>query len=197
MKADAIGNVTMRGPPIDDAELVRVLPEELAQVLQDTNGFILFAGGLHVRGASLSPPWHSLRYAMQSEDAFSQLYSSVKATDIPFAQDCMGDQFLLRDGRVLMLSAETGEIEERSATLSAFWQAVNANPEEFLNFDPNRKLEPGQLLHAYPPFCTKESANGCSIKPIPALELIRFHADFAKHLSGLSEGTSFEFKVTN
>lgn len=197
MKVDEIGKVTMRGPSVDDVDLMRTLPEELIRVLQDTNGFILFDGALHVRGAVRYPAWHSLRYAMQGEDAFCRLYKLVEATDIPFAQDCMGDQFLLRKDRVFLLSAETGEVEMLSETLGDFWQSVKANPEEFLNFDPNRKLEPGYLLHAYPPFCTKESANGCSIKSIPAQELIRFHADFLKHLGGLQDGEQFEVKCTN
>jgi hypothetical protein len=38
-------------------------------------------------------------------------------------------------------------------------------------------LEPGKLLSVYPPFCTKESAQGVSLRAIPALERISFLAD--------------------
>jgi hypothetical protein len=195
MNPDLLGAVTHCGPSVDDFELLHELPEELASVLREINGFILFDGALHVRGAARDPAWHSLRHAMASEDAFAFLYPSVSRTDIPFAQDCMGDQFLLREGRVLSLRAETGEVEEVSRTLDDFWDAIKYDAQEFLNFDPNRRLQPGQLLHAYPPLCTQEAASGVSLRPAPALELIRHHANFAKFLQSFPEGTSFDVKV--
>ena len=80
-------------------------------ILSDANGFILHEGALHVRGVSFAPEWHSLRAAWRGPSAFHTLYESVLSTDIPFAQDQVGDQFLLRDGRVLRVSAETGEVD--------------------------------------------------------------------------------------
>jgi hypothetical protein len=40
------------------------------------------------------------------------MYSEVKIDDFPFAQDYLGDQFLLRSGSVLRLRDETGEVED-------------------------------------------------------------------------------------
>jgi hypothetical protein len=195
MKAHDIGKVTFVGSAVTDPEVLSLLPEELALLLKDTNGFVLFDGGLHVRGAVRSPAWHSIRCVMEGEEALHQLYASVLQTDIPFAQDCVGDQFLLRDGQVWCLRAETGDVEKTSVSLGIFWATIAKDPYEVLNFNPDLRLEPGQVLHAYPPFCTKESKGGVSLKPVPAPELIRFHADFAKQLAALPEGTSIKVKV--
>ena len=58
-------------------------------------------------------------------------------------------------------------------------------------------LRPGQLISAYPPFCTKEAADGVSLRAVPALELNRFHADFARQLAALPEGRRFVVKVVD
>ena len=51
--------ITWRGESIDDVELLNELPSDLVRVLEDTNGFIVHNGAFHVRGASLTPEWHS------------------------------------------------------------------------------------------------------------------------------------------
>jgi hypothetical protein len=197
MKAHDIGKVTFAGSAVDDPEILSLLPDELTSLLRDTNGFVLFHGGLHVRGAVCSPAWHSIRAMMEGEEALHKQYASVMQTDIPFAEDCVGDQFLLRVGEVWSLRAETGDIEKTAGSLSMFWAAIAKDPFEALNFNPDLRLEPGQLFHAYPPFCTKESKGGVKLKPVPALELIRFHADFAKQLAALPDGTSINVKVVD
>jgi hypothetical protein len=57
-------------------------------------------------------------------------------------------------------------------------------------------LKPGELLSVYPPFCTKESAAGVSLKAISASDRIGFLADFAKQISQLPEGTKVEIKIS-
>lgn len=196
MKAHQLGVVTATGSPIDDPEILMLLPSELSDMLHETNGFILFQGGLHVRGAIKSPTWHSLRHSMQGKYALHNLYTNVKVLDIPFAQDCMGDQYLLRETKVLRLLAETGELEEVAISLSIFWDSVRTDPLEFLNFSSDLNLEPGQLLHAYPPFCTEISSKGYSLYPVPAKELISFHADLARQIGGLQDGDKFRVEMS-
>ena len=197
MRAHDIGKITFAGSAVDDPEVLSLLPEELKSLLRDTNGFVLFHGGLHVRGAVRSPAWHSIRALMEGEEALHKLYPSVMQADIPFAEDCVGDQFLLRARAVWCLQAETGEIEKTADSLAMFWAAIAKDPYDVLNFNPDLRLEPGKLLHAYPPFCTKESKLGVSLKPVPALELIRFHADFARQLAAVPEGASIKIKVVD
>lgn len=197
-----LNNVTFRGPKIDDEPLLDNLPENLASLLGTINGFILCGGGLHFRGACVEPEWHSLRAAWQGPEALHTLYDSVEPLDIPFAQDCVGDQFLLRGSKVLALSAETGELGEKAEGLASFLEAASADPEGFLAMEPllalqsqGKQLAPGELIHAYPPFCTQQAAQGVSLKAIPAREVIGFHAELASKMP--NDGAPFEVVVVD
>jgi hypothetical protein len=191
----SIPGITWKGESIDDIEILPELPHDLVQVLSDTNGFILHEGALHVRGASLTPEWHSLRAAWRGPRAFHILYGGVRSSDIPFAQDQVGDQFLIREGSVFQLSAETGEIERLADSLQAFFTHVSSDVEGFLNVGLSRRMQPGQLLHAFPPFCM--SGGDTSLKPLPASEVILFHADLARQIRDVPNGGKVEFKITD
>ena len=191
-----ITGITWQGESIEDVEILRELPAGLVRVLSDINGFILHDGAVHVRGASLSPGWHSVRAAWRGPNAFHTLYDAVRASDIPFAQDQVGDQFLIRDGIVVRLFAETGEVEWLSDSLEDFFSKVTKNIEAFLNVGLNHKLQPGQLLHAYPPFCVKDASRGVSLRPCSAEEVIVVHARFAKEIADIQDGGRIEVRPT-
>jgi len=189
-------------PPIDDPGLLPLLPGELSSVLAAENGFIRFGGGLHVRGACLTPDWHSLRHSWTGAGAFSRLYPVLAPSDVPFGQDCMGDQFILRGATVHRLSAEDGSLESLGISLNQFFRACAANPTEFLSAQPLLQLEaegsslsPGELILAYPPFCTKESGSGVRLSACPAEQVITFHARLAAKLASIPDGGALEITV--
>src|SRR5262245_55500400 len=101
-----------------DQEFFEKLPADYRDFLRHINGCVLFGGGLHMRGCTDDPDWHSLRRVWVGDHRLSALYSTVQADDIPFAQDCLGDQFLLRSNSVIRLDGETGDIED----LGLGWQ---------------------------------------------------------------------------
>jgi len=194
-------SVTFFGPPLDDEELLQRLPANLAGLLRQINGFIQFHGGLHVRGACQGPAWHSLRDAWDGESAIRRLYPEVHPEDVPFGEDCLGDQFLLRAGEVWRLAAETGEMESLGIDLRGFFEAVVADPVEFLSLGPLLRfqqegeiLKPGQLLGAYPPFCTKEAADGVSLASFSTDERRRFLAHLAVNLRDVPDGDKIVFR---
>src|SRR5512133_3338532 len=187
--------VTWIGPEPDDTGLAVELPRALGEVLSSINGFILRGGALHVRGMSLSPSWHSLRTTWRGNTAVSKLYPRVLSADIPFGQDCVGDQFLLRDDAVLRLSAETGDVDLISGSLTEFLEAACRAPIDFLQAQPllafasqGRTLSPGMCIHVYPPFCAQESEQGVSMRDVPSDELLHFHAQFAAGIRGVADG---------
>lgn len=195
--------VTYIGPEIDDDEFLKTLPEDLQSLLLQMNGFVAFDGGLHVRGVCRDPDWHSLQLACQSEFALSGRYPALSASDVPFAQDFLGDQYVLRSGSVYRLLGETGEIEGLELTLGQFLECAIADPLEFLSLEPLRsfindgeRLRPGELLSAWPPFCAKESKNGVSLKAMPALERLRALANLASQLQAVSDGSKVRV-ITN
>lgn len=184
-----LNNVTYQGPPLDDPEILGKAPDSLKSLLNSLNGFVQFGGGLHVRGACICPEWHSLRRAWHGSASVHELFSSVSQDWVPFAEDCVGDQFLLKNEFVIRLSAETGAIENLEMSLLEFLENANSDPVNFLSMQPllqyrhdHGDLPVGHLVHAYPPFCTKESAEGISLCAVPAWELHQFHSKFAKAL---------------
>ena len=56
-------------------------------------------------------------------------------------------------------------------------------------------LLPGQVLSVYPPFCTKEAANGVSLRPVPVAEALAFLSEFSARIHSLSEGEQIRVKV--
>jgi hypothetical protein len=197
-----LDGVTWVGPSVDDPDLLALLPRELASLLGQVNGFILHGGALHVRGAVSSPVWHSLRFRWRGAESVVALYPSLEPDDIPFAEDCVGDQFVLRRDEVVRLAAEDGSIEPTGTGLFAFLDAAAKDPIGFLRAQPLLNhlnnagtLQPGELLFAYPPYCTAEAASGVSLKAIPADEVIRFHTGLAAKLAGIPEGGKLKIKV--
>jgi len=196
-------NVTYRGPAFDaTSPTITVLPANLLSLLQQTNGFVQFGGGLHVRGVCEQPLWHSLTSVLAGPLALHKSYDALLPTDVPFAQDCMADQFVLRDGNIFKLWSETGEMESLDLNLPQFFKAAEANSVEFLGMEPllrfesdGNSLQPGQVLHAYPPFCTEEAANGVSLRAVSIVEALQFLAGFSRQLSGLAPGERFEIRI--
>lgn len=182
------------GPPIDDPETFARLPAELRGLLERANGYVAFHGGLHVRGACHAPDWHSLRTVWDGHRALHRLYPTVRHDDIPFAEDALGDQYLVHHEEVHRLNAETGAIRALGIGLVEFDQRVRLDPVEFLSLQPletfrssGGRLEAGQLLDVVPPFVLKTDAPR-SYRPIPALERICALAEFARQIRELPDG---------
>jgi hypothetical protein len=184
------------GPPIDDPAILATLPSALADLLRRANGYVAYHGGLHVRGACVAPAWHSLREAWHGEQAIHRLFSVVLPSDIPFAEDALGDQFVLRDGIVHRLDAEQGELTSLRLGLAAFDAAVRADPVEYLQLQPLERfraeggeLEPGQLLSVYPPYVFKQSASDVSLRAIATADRLGFLAALSAAIRDLPDGT--------
>ena len=190
------------GPPIDDPEMFERLPTEYRELLARANGYVAYHGGLHVRGACLAPEWHSLRAAWDGKRALHRLWPTVSRDDVPFAQDALGDQYLLRRGQVQRLAAETGELESLGVDLVGFDAAVRANPIEYLNLAPLEAfraeggvVQPGQLLSVYPPYCVDSADTRRSFRAIAAADRLGFLSSLAAQLRDLPEGTAVRFAI--
>jgi hypothetical protein len=136
------------------------------------------------------------------EDALHRQFPEVLPDDVPFAEDALGDQFVLRRGIVWKLAAECGEIASLNLSLPAFDAAVRADPDEFLELGPLHQflseggtLEPGQLLSVVPPFLFNEAAGGVSVRAIPARQRVRFLSRLAREVRDLPNGSSVRFEL--
>jgi hypothetical protein len=211
LKRDPLGAIQMSiepnqiswsGPSLDDVEILPRLPAPYTRLLSNRNGFIAFDGGLHMRGACLEPPWHSIRAVLEGPDAIHLLFSEIRPDDIPFGQDALGDQFVLREGIVHRLDAEAGDLASSELDFNGFLAAAAADPVAFLALQPllnfhelGGTLAPGQLLSAYPPFVFKESGGQSDLRAIPAVERLRFLSQLARNVRDAPDGTRIQFKV--
>ena len=185
----------------DDTDILARVPANLLELVR--SGSVAFRGGLHIRGACRDPQWHSLRAAWEGTQAFHELYPAVLPSDVPFGEDCMGDQFLLREGVVFRLAAETGALEEVASSVEEFLADVEADAVETLQMHPLLQFEaevgrlhPGQLLSAMPPFCMAESGEGVSLRAISANERRSFLASLAKQLEDVPDGGTVTFELS-
>ncbi len=197
-----LSHVTWKGPAVDDPEMLTMLPDDLSRLLRQINGFIQFHGGLHVRGASTAPSWHSVRNAWLGKEAFHRSYPKMKSTDVPFAEDFLGNQFLLREGQVIFMDGETGDVELRKQTLAQFFAAIESDPISELDLNilmdfqaTGGKLKPGELLAVVPPLCTEQAADGISVAPVSAAERRSFLSQLAGYLRSMPDGGSFDLRV--
>ena len=189
-------NMKYTGQKIDDFDTFDILPDYLKDFYLNQNGFIAFNGGFHFRGCVEFPKWHSLKNVLFGDMKLSSLFDSVEINDIPFGQDCFGDQYLIRNNNIWRLSAETDEIENLGLDFQEFLKQIYCNPIEFLNIEniDNLTLNPGQLINVVPPFCI-EAENGYSFKPIDTEEQILYLSNFSKQIKDLPNDTIIEFKT--
>jgi hypothetical protein len=187
-----LSSASFIGSDADDHKILAMLPADYREFLSSVNGCVLFGGGLHIRGGCSDPDWHSLRRVWIGDHSLSALYSAVQPGDIPFAQDFLGDQFLLRSESVFRLSGETGDTENLKLGWREFLNTAATSPVESLSLQllqqftsDGNLLEPGQLLSVYPPLCTKESGKGVSLRAVSALNQIRFLADFSAQIAAV------------
>jgi hypothetical protein len=143
-----------------------------------------------------------LRNAWVGEKAFHRLYPKVKPSDIPFAEDFLGNQFLMRNGKVVFLDGETGDTEPRKQTLGQFFTSIERDPISALDLNTllefqqdGGALKPGELLAVIPPLCSEQAAEGISASPVAAEERYAFLSKLAAFLKDLPEGSSFDFQV--
>ncbi len=194
--------VTYQGPELGTPRKLENLPGDLIEILWQINGFVAYAGGLHVRGVTDEPAWHSLERYWSGEMALHELFRDVEPHDAPFGQDFLGNQFLLRDGGVFRLSAETGRVVALGVDLPHFLDECRKAPVEYLQLQrlaqfhqENGSLEPGALVHVMPPLVMRESSSEASMRAVPADDAIAFLANFARQVQDLPDGTEVNLRL--
>ena len=194
--------VTYQGPALETPEKLANLPSDLIEILWQVNGFVAYAGGLHVRGMTDEPEWHSLERYWSGEMALHEIYRDVQPYDAPFGQDFLGNQFLLRDRNVFRLRADTGEVRPLDMDLAHFLEACREDPVEFLGLhllaefhQSQGMLEPGQLIHTMPPLCVVDSDAKVSMRAVPADNALSFLANFARQVQDLPDGAEINLRL--
>ncbi len=97
---------------ITDREIFSLMPAELKEFYLNHNGIVALKGGIQFRGCLKDPEHLSIRKIWKGEAKLYGIYSNVLEEDIPIAQDAFGDQFLYRNGSIIKLYGETGDLED-------------------------------------------------------------------------------------
>ncbi|UOG76602.1 SMI1/KNR4 family protein [Hymenobacter tibetensis] len=184
------------GGELTDVVTFARLPVYLQTFLREQNGVVAYFGGLHLRGCVTTPAWHSLEVAWQGPTAFWRTYDEVLESDIPFAQDCVGNQFLLRGDAVLLLDTETGELADLEVDFKHFLFGVEKYPLDALGMEPLRGfqqqggvLQPGQLLSVFPPLCIAiNNGKVPELKAATVSERLAWLAGFYQKIKDLPDG---------
>lgn len=194
-------DITFEGPTISDTKLLSLLPQEYSDTLAHINGFIQFFGGLHIRGICTEPIWHSLEEVWKGGHALHILFPAIVPSDIPFGQDALGDQYILREDKVHRLEAEIGELTNLNITFLEFLEQSQQDPIGYLQLQPmlsffhqENTLNPGELIDVYPPFCVQESRTDISLRAIPVFERIHYLAYLADQIRQSPDGTQIRLK---
>ncbi|OWP64165.1 hypothetical protein CDA63_05405 [Hymenobacter amundsenii] len=183
------------GGELTDLVTLARLPVYLQTFLRAQNGMVAYFGGLHLRGCVAAPGWHSLAAVWQGERALWRTYAELKKSDIPFGQDCVGNQFLLRGDAVLFLDTETGELADLDVDFKHFLFGAEKFPLDALGMEPLRTfqqaggvLQPGQLLSLYPPLCIATNrAAAPAAKAVPVARRLDWLADFYRQIKDLPD----------
>ena len=151
--------ITYINHEMHDTETFDLLPSEMKDFYKEINGLVAFNGGFQIRTCGTAPTWISLDEAWKGKNAFHKTYSKLSPDDIPFAQDCMGDQYVYKAGSVWHLLTETGELDDLELDFDEFIDEVIEDPIEFLALyplldfmDSDKELNPGELLVPSIPF---------------------------------------------
>jgi hypothetical protein len=83
-------------------------------------------------------------------------------------------------------------------SLAEFLTAAEKDPVQTLGMQPlvgflrqGNRLEPGEVLHAYPPFFTKEAAKGVSLNAVPVFQAIQYLSELARQVASMRSGEPF------
>jgi len=196
--------VTFQGPALKDPSPLDGLPGELFEVLWQINGFVAYAGGLHLRGFVDEPNWHSFERYRSGDMALHKMFSVVEESDIPFGQDFLGNQFLLRHDEVWRLRSDTGEATGLAVGLAEFFDACKKDPIDFLGLELlaeyhqlHGMLEPGDLVHTMPPLCLRRDDKKLAMKSVPIDNALSFLAVFAKQVAEAPEGETVHLELVS
>jgi hypothetical protein len=190
--------ITFRGEPKASHGELSALPLSLQSVLSKENGFIAWHGALHMRGLGTQFIWHDLNWVWRGSNALASGYRSLRPSDVPFAQDCLGMQFVLRDDVVFRLDTECDELENLGIGIPTFLERVMANPDEMVHRHVLRSLDlrlrPGELLSVAPPLVFAHQGPR-SYRPIPCVDQLSFLASLASQIRDVPDGGQVSLKV--
>lgn len=194
------------GSGFDDSAFPRSLNPQAIKLLSDKDGFYAFESALLVRPVRDSPNVLGL-VTWNSFDLWKSHYSD-SGTDIQsytfFAENIFGEQFFLADDWVGQFDPETGESHKVADDLNAWAANVLADYDYVTGQGlahqwqkTHGRLPEGFRLIPKVPFVLQGEFDVANLIAKPELEAMTIRAQLASQLTGLQDGESIAFEITD
>jgi hypothetical protein len=198
-KLVSVGSVIEPKPPHDSLALGGPRHQELCDLLSIANGLYCFESALHVLpsgGAQMSlERWNA-------PDLWRDAYDDLAADCLFFAEDIFGNQFAIRNARIVSFDAETGDMEDVAATVYGWADRMLDEHEDLSGFplahrwqERNGAIVPGSRLVPKIPFVLGGEFAVDNLHSIQAVKGMRWRGDLAVQIRDLPDGASIELKV--
>lgn len=173
------------------------LPDSLAVLWAERNGWEAFWSALHVFGTGAGKPELTAVGAV-----FREAYGPLADGHVPFAQDLFGVLFTWHEDHVCAFDPETAEHEPVAADAEGWAAAVLEEPEELVGssfaFDWQERhgpLEPGERLVPLLPFVLGGEYDDANLEPRDALLALRERSALAHVVAALPDGAEVEWPL--
>jgi len=176
--------------------------KDLAELLEQRNGFLAFEGALHVFPLGPGAEGYELM-AWNSQELWRFAYDDMASDHLFFAEDVFGEQFSIRADRIWRFNPETGDSEDVAASLEHWAQGILQNYE----------VETGhKLAHAWQerhgplpirerlvpkiPFVAGGQFDVDNLSSVDAAEGMRYRGHIATQIRDLPNGAQIRLAVT-
>ncbi|MCP4549447.1 MAG: SMI1/KNR4 family protein [bacterium] len=172
-------------------------------MLRRRNGFFAFEGALHVLPAGGQPAVMTLE-EWNSSHLWRHEYADLADGLFFFAEDAFGNQFCLREDRVCLFDAETGQAEVIGSSIKEWANQVLSNY-EFLTGFPlfhewqvvHGRVPAGSRLVPLVPFVLGGEYSLSNLRVAGAVSGMRARGNLARQIRDLPDGAQIEFKVVD
>jgi hypothetical protein len=176
---------------------------EVLAMLRLRNGFFAFEGALHVLPAGGQPEVMTLE-EWNSSHLWRHEYGDLADGMFFFAEDAFGNQFCLRDDRICLFDAETGQAEVIGSNIED-WAGQVLSDYEFLTGFPlfhewqvaHGRVPAGSRLMPIVPFLLGGEYSLSNLRVAGAVPGMRARGNLARQIRDLPDGAQIELKVAD
>jgi len=177
------------------------LGRELANLLQQKNGFYAFESALHVFPACQKNGVMDLE-KWNDPSLWTKHYENMASGTVFFAEVICGDQFGIRRKEIVRFEAETGLMEPIALSLEE-WASVVLNDYNYQTGYPLARnwqqvhgpLAPGERLVAIRPFVLGGDFDVANLFALDAVKAMHYHGDIAIRIRDVPNGTKITFGI--
>jgi hypothetical protein len=198
-KLVSVGRAIAATPPAVPTSSEGERRRELHDLLAVANGLYCFESALHVL------PSGGERMCLErwnAHDLWRDSYDDLAADCFFFAEDVFGNQFAIREARIVSFEAETGQIEDVAASLEDWAKRMMEDYEDLSGYplahrwqELNGPITPGSRLVPKIPFVLGGEFNVDNLHELDAVKGMRWRGDLAVQIRDLPDGASIELKV--